>query len=91
MNVSLTSELEKMVNERVRSGMYSSASEVIREALRLLNEQEQLRRQRLEELRKEIDIGLEQANRGEVAPLNLGGMKRRLNQRLRQARRLKSV
>ena len=91
MNVSLTSELEKLVNERVRSGMYSSASEVIREALRLLNEQEQLRRQRLEELRKEIDIGLEQANRGEVAPLNLGGMKRRLNQRLRQARRLKSV
>jgi len=91
MNVSLTPELEKLVHERVRSGMYSSASEVIREALRLLNEQEQLRRQRLEELRKEIGIGLEQANRGEVAPLTLGGMKRRLNQRLRQARRLKSV
>ena len=91
MNVSLTPELERLVNKKVQSGMYSSASEVIREALRLLNEQEQLRRQRLEELRKEIDIGLEQANRGEVAPLNLGGMKRRLNQRLRQARRLKSV
>ena len=91
MNVSLTPELEKLVNERVRTGMYSSASEVVREALRLLKEQGELRRRRLEELRKEIGIGLEQANRGEVAPLTLEGMKRRLNQRLRQARRRKTA
>jgi len=90
MNVSLTRELEKLVNERVRSGMYSSASEVIREALRLLNEQEELRRGRLEELRKEIRIGLDQANRGEVAPLSLRELKHRLNKRLRQARSVKN-
>jgi antitoxin ParD1/3/4 len=36
MNVSLTPELEKLVNEKVRSGLYQTASEVVREALRLL-------------------------------------------------------
>lgn len=42
MNVSLTSELEQYVREKVNSGMYYSASEVIREGLRLLKEREQL-------------------------------------------------
>ena len=36
MNVSLTTELEELVNEKVRSGLYHTASEVVREALRLL-------------------------------------------------------
>ena len=36
MNVSLTPELEALVNEKVRSGLYQTASEVVREALRLL-------------------------------------------------------
>ena len=36
MNVSLTRELEDLVNEKVRSGLYQTASEVVREALRLL-------------------------------------------------------
>lgn len=36
MNVSLTPELEALVNEKVRSGLYHTASEVVREALRLL-------------------------------------------------------
>ena len=42
MNVSLTSELEQYVREKVNSGMYYSASEVIREGLRLLKERDQL-------------------------------------------------
>ena len=90
MNVSLTRELEKLVNAKVQSGMYSSASEVVREALRLLKEQGELRQRRLEELRKEIAIGLEQANRGEVAPLSVRELKHRLNKRLRQARSVKN-
>jgi antitoxin ParD1/3/4 len=40
MNVSLTSELEKLVNEKVRSGLYQTASEVVREALRLLKQRD---------------------------------------------------
>ena len=90
MNVSLTQELEKLVNERVRSGMYSSASEVVREALRLLNERDELRRQQLEQLRKEVAVGIVQADRGEVAPLGLREMKHRLGKRLRQARSVKN-
>ncbi|MBD3560548.1 type II toxin-antitoxin system ParD family antitoxin, partial [Planktothrix sp. FACHB-1355] len=43
MNVSLTPELEKFVQEKVKSGRYLSASEVVREALRLLQEQDQIR------------------------------------------------
>ncbi len=65
MNVSLTLELEQFVNEKVESGMYYSASEVIREGLRLLREQDTLRQMRLEQLRKEIAVGIEQADRGQ--------------------------
>jgi antitoxin ParD1/3/4 len=65
MNVSLTQELEEFVNSKVQSGMYYSASEVIREGLRLLKEQDALREMRLQELRKEIAVGTEQADRGQ--------------------------
>ena len=64
MNISLTPELEEMVRQKVESGMYNSASEVIREALRLFSEQEQIRQQRLEVLRKEIQIGLDELDQG---------------------------
>jgi antitoxin ParD1/3/4 len=65
MNVSLTPELDEYVAEKVRSGLYSSASEVIREGLRLLREQEELRRIRLQELKRDISIGLEQLENGQ--------------------------
>ncbi len=68
MNVSLTPELEEIVQKKVASGMYNSASEVIREALRLLAEQDEIREMRLEELRKKIDQGWESAQRGELIP-----------------------
>ena len=64
MNISLTPELEEMVRRKVESGMYNSASEVIREALRLFREQEQIRQQRLEVLRTEIQIGLDELDQG---------------------------
>ena len=59
MNVSLTDELEQFVQAQVKSGMYYSASEVIREGLRLLKEKDLLRQIKIEELRKEIHKGLE--------------------------------
>ena len=90
MNVSLTPELERLVNKKVQSGMYSSASEVVREALRLLKEQGELRQRRLEDLRKEIGIGLEQLNRGEGVPLNISKIKSRVRKRLQTQGRLKA-
>jgi antitoxin ParD1/3/4 len=64
MNISLTPELERLVDDKVKSGRYASASEVIREGLRLLEEQEQLKQQRLAEVRRKIDRGLEQLDQG---------------------------
>lgn len=68
MNISLTPELERLVNDKVKSGMYHSASEVIREGLRLLQEQDELRKIKLMALQREISKGIEQADRGEVMP-----------------------
>ncbi len=64
MNVSLTPELETLVNEKVKSGNYNSASEVVREALRLLKEQDELKRIRREELRREVMKGVTDVREG---------------------------
>jgi antitoxin ParD1/3/4 len=61
MNVSLTPQLEDFVKEKVKTGRYHSASEVVREALRMLEERDL----RLADLRKEIAVGVEQLEHGE--------------------------
>jgi len=66
MNVNLTPELEKLVREKVSSGLYNNQSEVVREALRLLAEQDRLREAHLVKLREALAAGLEQAERGEL-------------------------
>jgi antitoxin ParD1/3/4 len=68
MNISLTPELERLVDERVKTGRYASASEVIREGLRLLEEQEQLKQQRLTAVREKIARGLAQLDKGQGLP-----------------------
>jgi antitoxin ParD1/3/4 len=62
LNVSLTPELEQFAESRVASGRYQTASEVIREGLRLLEEREQTREVALEELRAQLRRGVEQAD-----------------------------
>ena len=58
MNVSLSPQLEAMVKAKVASGRYTSASEVVREALRLMERQDQLKELQLEQLRQEMQNGL---------------------------------
>jgi antitoxin ParD1/3/4 len=65
MNVNLGTVFDKFVAELLKTGLYQSQSEVVREGLRLLKEREELKNLRLSELRKEIAIGSEQADRGE--------------------------
>ena len=65
MNVSLTPELDSYVQEKVKSGRYSSASEVVREALRLLEDHEKARATQLAGFRFEVDRRLASLNRGE--------------------------
>jgi antitoxin ParD1/3/4 len=59
MNVNLTPHLEELVRQKVESGLYTSASEVVREALRLMDEKDRLRQARLDQLRKDIHEGME--------------------------------
>jgi antitoxin ParD1/3/4 len=64
MNVNLTPMLEKLVQDKVEGGSYKSASEVVREALRLLQEKEQIRKLQILESRKKIDASLDSLRRG---------------------------
>ncbi|MBI2978214.1 MAG: type II toxin-antitoxin system ParD family antitoxin [Rhodospirillales bacterium] len=57
MHVSLTPKLERLVRERVESGLYNNASEVVREALRQMQETDELRRLKLKRLREELAKG----------------------------------
>jgi antitoxin ParD1/3/4 len=68
MNVNLTPQLEEMVRRKVASGLYTSASEVVREALRLMEEQDQVRAARLQQLRSDIREGLESGESEAWAP-----------------------
>ena len=79
MNVNLSPQLEEMVRQKVASGFYTSASEVVREALRMMEEQDRMRAAKLEQLRQDIREGL---NSGEPTTWNpeeikLEGRKRR--------------
>ena len=65
MHVSLTPELERRIKDKVDSGLYNNASEVVRESLRLMVERDELR----DRLRAEIQIGSEQLRRGEGVPV----------------------
>lgn len=81
MNVSLTPELEQYVQEKVTSGLYYSASEVIREGLRLLRERDQFQQIRLQDLRQDIQTGLDS---GEAIPLDIQAIKTQARQRRQQ-------
>lgn len=82
MNVSLTPELEQYIQQRVASRLYYSASEVVHEGLRLLQEREQLR---LQDLRQDIQAGLDS---GESTSLDIRELKAKARQRCQQRRAL---
>ena len=69
MNVSLTPALEKMVQQKVESGLYNNASEVVREALRLMKEIEEVRRARLKRLKAALALGESDIASGRVTTL----------------------
>ena len=79
MAVSLTPQLEAMIRQRVESGRYNDASEVVQEALQLLEE-----RERLDHLRSLLAVGMEQSHRGEVVeftPELMENIKKRAHER----------
>ena len=80
MNINLTETLEEMVRSKVASGLYNSASEVVRDALRLMQEQDAYRAVRLGQLQAEIQQGLES---GRSEPLDMAALKDRLKTSVR--------
>ncbi len=70
MNISLTPQLEKMISRKIKSGMYTSASEVIREALRLLNEHDRIKEIQIREMKEKVVAGVQQIREGKVSRFN---------------------
>ncbi len=71
MNISLTPELEQLVDDKVKTGLYQTASEVIHEGLRLLRERDQ----RVEALRRDVRAGFEAVERGEFTEYDASNIK----------------
>ena len=67
MNITLGKEFERRITEKVSEGLYTSASEVIRDGLRLLFEKDLAKNQQLEVLREEVAKGFEQLAAGELS------------------------
>lgn len=80
MNVSLTPELENIVELKVKGGQYNSASEVVREGLRLLQQRDEMRELKLEALRKDIQKGIDDLEAGRFRDGDevMAGVKERL-------------
>ncbi|HMD78322.1 MAG TPA: type II toxin-antitoxin system ParD family antitoxin [Terracidiphilus sp.] len=86
MNVSLTPELDRFVAGKVESGRYNSASEVVREALRLLEEHDRARSAQLAAFNQELGVRLASLDRGEhVQP---EAVRKRLEQNSCERRKL---
>jgi antitoxin ParD1/3/4 len=75
MNISLTHQLETYVKEKVSTGMYNSASEVMREALRLMQSQDALQTIKLESLRKDIAQGIQSLDAGAGKIMDMNAIK----------------
>ncbi len=83
MTVSLTADLEEYVKTKIQSGQFNSSGEIVRAGLQLLQEQDALRQIKLEQLRKDIAVGIEAADRGEL--ISSEDVFRELYQRNREA------
>ena len=81
---SLPVELENRVRAHVASGMYGSASEVIREALRLFGSYQAMQASQLQALRADIQRGLADVKANRVGALDVDAIKRQGRQRLKQ-------
>ncbi len=78
----LTEKLEQYIKDRVKSGQYGSASEVVRDALRLKMKQDATEAAKLEALRRDIDAAWQQADRGDFADFDPERINRELDAEL---------
>jgi len=89
INVSLTPQLEELIRQKVDSGRYNSASEVVREALRLMDSYERVRESALTKLRADVEAGWQQVQEGSVSDFNPTAAKQRGRKKLAELRNSK--
>ncbi len=77
MDIPLPATFEKLIDEKVRSGLYESPAEVVRESLRLLQDRDAMREAQLSALRAQVAVGMEQFERGETRPADMEEIKRK--------------
>jgi antitoxin ParD1/3/4 len=82
MKITLPPEMASYLQEQLATGHYASPEDFLREALALLKARDELRHQKLQLLRKELQVGLDQVERGECAPLDMEQLWRRVEQQL---------
>lgn len=70
MDITLTPELERFVKEKLEGGAYHSANDVVREGLQLLRERDEIEARKLDDLRRAIAEGIEQADSGRLSPFD---------------------
>ncbi|MBU0763336.1 MAG: type II toxin-antitoxin system ParD family antitoxin [Bacteroidetes bacterium] len=87
MNISLTPELDNWVADKIKSGMYKSSSELIREGLRLLQLRDEQRTKMVEDLRNELLVGAKQLDAGKSQTLD----RKLINKAKRDARKMFAV
>ena len=75
LNVSLPTEMEARVREHVASGLYGSASEVVREALRLFEAYQAVQTSSLAALKADIAKGMADVQTGQVEPMDMASIK----------------
>lgn len=83
--IQIAKEQNDFIEDRVSKGRFSSVNELISEAIRLVQEKEKMREAKLAELRSEIQIGIDQFQRGEGIPLEKAFME--LDNRIAQRRK----
>lgn len=82
MHISLTAELEHKIRAKVESGLYNNASEVVREALRFMEQnQELIHELKLQRLRLDVAKGAEQAEAGVFSKRSVEDILSSLNQK----------
>jgi antitoxin ParD1/3/4 len=90
MNVSLTPQLERFVERKVREGRYQTASGVVREALRLLVDRDERRALEFDRLRQDIRLGLDDIRAGRVTDFDMKRLKAEAKKEM-SPRKLKRV
>lgn len=88
VNISITPELDAFLQSRVKSGRYQTTSEVVREALRLLERHEQEREAAILRLKEKLERGAAEAERGEL--LDGGEVFDELREMIEERRRAKA-